>query len=65
MTEGFDTLKARGKENGAPGWTRTNDLRFRRPLLYPAELQAPAVTVRVSLFALKQFPSVARTEWPC
>ena len=23
-----------------PGWIRTNDLRFRRPLLYPAELRA-------------------------
>ena len=23
---------------GAPGWTRTNDLRLRSPLLYPAEL---------------------------
>jgi integrase len=24
--------------SGAPGWTRTNDLRLRSPLLYPAEL---------------------------
>ena len=24
----------------APGWVRTSDLRFRRPLLYPAELRA-------------------------
>src|SRR5690349_3298678 len=26
--------------NGAPGPTRTGDLRFRKPLLYPAELRA-------------------------
>jgi hypothetical protein len=26
----------------APAWTRTRDLRLRRPLLYPAELLAPA-----------------------
>lgn len=26
---------------GAPGWIRTNDLRLRSPLLYPAELQGP------------------------
>src|SRR4051812_6265866 len=25
----------------APGWIRTNDLRIRSPLLYPAELQGP------------------------
>src|SRR5690606_7623482 len=25
----------------APAWTRTRDLRLRRPLLYPAELLAP------------------------
>ncbi len=25
--------------HGAPGWTRTSGLRFRKPLLYPAELQ--------------------------
>ena len=24
----------------APGWTRTTDLRFRKPVLYPAELRA-------------------------
>ena len=28
------------RENGAPGRTRTCDLRLRRPLLYPAELLA-------------------------
>jgi hypothetical protein len=27
----------------APGWTRTSDLRLRRPLLYPAELLAPVL----------------------
>ena len=27
-----------GRE-GTPGWTRTSNLRFRRPLLYPIELQ--------------------------
>ena len=26
---------------GAPGLVRTGDLRFRKPLLYPAELRAP------------------------
>ena len=26
-------------ENGGPGVTRTLDLRFRKPLLYPSELQ--------------------------
>src|SRR5438874_1216479 len=25
-----------------PGWIRTSNLRFRRPMLYPVELQAPA-----------------------
>ena len=28
----------------APGWIRTSDLRFRRPLLYPAELRALGVS---------------------
>ncbi|AAK04016.1 unknown [Pasteurella multocida subsp. multocida str. Pm70] len=28
------------KINGTPYWIRTNDLRLRRPLLYPAELRA-------------------------
>ncbi len=27
--------------SNAPGWIRTNDLRIRSPLLYPAELQGP------------------------
>src|SRR5690348_11998958 len=27
---------------GTPGWIRTSDPRLRRPLLYPAELRAPA-----------------------
>ena len=26
---------------GDPDWIRTNDLRFRKPTLYPAELWAP------------------------
>src|SRR5713226_6783037 len=30
---------------GAPGPTRTGDLRFRKPLLYPAELRAQECTV--------------------
>jgi hypothetical protein len=30
---------------GAPGPTRTGDLRFRKPLLYPAELRAQEGTV--------------------
>ena len=29
------------REFSAPGWIRTNDLRIRSPLLYPAELQGP------------------------
>ena len=33
----------------APGATRTHDLRFRRPLLYPAELPGPAAMVVVAL----------------
>lgn len=28
-------LAARGGEGGDPGWIRTSDPRFRRPLLYP------------------------------
>ena len=31
--------EVKNKENGAPGAIRTRDLRLRRPLLYPAELQ--------------------------
>ena len=27
--------------SGAPDWNRTNNLRLRRPLLYPVELRAP------------------------
>ncbi len=27
-------------EKTTPGWSRTNDLRIRNPLLYPAELRA-------------------------
>ena len=33
----------REKRRSAPGWTRTNDLRIRSPLLYPAELRGPEV----------------------
>ncbi len=29
---------------GAPGWTRTSDLRLRSPLLYPSELPGQAPT---------------------
>jgi Phage integrase family len=29
------------KKNGGPGESRTPDTRFRKPLLYPSELQAP------------------------
>ena len=41
----------RRKETGGPGETRTPDLRFRKPLLYPTELQAlagcnPMIAVR-------------------
>jgi hypothetical protein len=30
---------ALARDVSAPGWIRTNDLRIRSPLLYPAELQ--------------------------
>jgi hypothetical protein len=34
-----DTLKPAVRKDGGPGKTRTCDLRFRKPLLYPAELR--------------------------
>src|SRR5580700_8028419 len=41
MTIRFDTDRhwRRGAVNGGPDRTRTCDLRFRKPLLYPAELR--------------------------
>jgi hypothetical protein len=37
----------------APGWTRTSDLRLRRPLLYPAELLAhPPCVIGTARFEL-------------
>lgn len=33
------TADSQKKESGAPGAVRTRDLRFRKPLLYPTELQ--------------------------
>ena len=56
------------KANGAPGRTRTCDLRIRSPLLYPAELRAlvllfraasdliPSLSVFVSLSLLQSYP---------
>jgi hypothetical protein len=38
--------------NGAGG-TRTHDLRFRKPSLYPAELQPLAATAASALWGLK------------
>ena len=35
---------ASGHEDGDPGWIRTNDLRIRSPLLYPAELRGQAMS---------------------
>jgi hypothetical protein len=36
---------------GAPGWTRTTDLRLRSPLLYPAELPGQKYPVDISVAA--------------
>ena len=33
-------LRKQAARGGAPGWIRTSDPRFRRPMLYPAELRA-------------------------
>ncbi len=35
----------------APGWTRTSDPRFRKPVLYPAELRAPEDGVQPIIIA--------------
>jgi hypothetical protein len=35
-------------DSGAPGETRTLNLRFRRPLLYPIEVQAQTISQRLS-----------------
>lgn len=35
----YKTANTQKNENGAPGAVRTRDLRFRKPLLYPTELQ--------------------------
>ena len=35
------------KKNGGPGESRTPDKRFRKPLLYPSELQALGVFYRI------------------
>src|SRR5215207_4038846 len=34
-----------GETSSAPDWTRTSDLRFRRPTLYPTELRARAEVI--------------------
>jgi hypothetical protein len=40
VSERLFRFELNSKTNGAPGGTRTHDLRLRRPLLYPAELRA-------------------------
>lgn len=44
-SEGFE-LAISEKRTGGPGETRTPDLRFRKPLLCPTELQAPVAVTR-------------------
>lgn len=37
---GDDVRRPASESESTPGWIRTNDLRIRSPLLYPAELRA-------------------------
>ncbi len=39
------------KDFGAPGRTRTCNIRLRRPVLYPVELRAPRVEICCGVFA--------------
>ncbi len=45
---------------GAPGWTRTTDLRLRSPLLYPAELPGHA-PFRVIIASLSLFEEMTNS----
>lgn len=50
-------------KNGAPGWTRTNDLRLRSPLLYPSELPGHGtivIPVNYTIFVIN-FPDCLTT----
>lgn len=73
MTTVESQLVVRGREvtgGSTPDWIRTNDLRFRRPLLYPAELQAPEVgTIQhgdiIDKIAIDMFARTVVFPWFC
>jgi hypothetical protein len=52
--------------NGGPGETRTPDLRFRKPLLYPSELQARKVFMPIIAhrFTALEISGERRSEAP-
>ena len=47
-------------ENGGPGQSRTADQRFRKPLLYPSELQGQLNSFN---YRMKKCPSIATQGW--
>src|SRR5215469_4222372 len=57
--ERFGTTLGVTQNNGGPGQIRTADLRFRKPSLYPSELQGPGMVTVVSL-SLASAPEFSR-----
>jgi hypothetical protein len=63
------TFSNNARNSGGPGESRTPDTRFRKPLLYPSELQAPSNSpftiayhaIRANLFV--KSPSIPTAVW--
>jgi hypothetical protein len=52
--------KIRLDKNGGPGESRTPDTRFRKPLLYPSELQARGANALDFISILRRFARVSK-----